>query len=71
MPWKVNTMSESRREFVEPALRSGSNMSELGPSVRDLAEDGVQGLGRYRWQVEYRGWKINRGGRRAVRIARV
>ncbi len=47
MPWKVNTMSESRREFVELALRSGSNMSELCRRFEISRKTAYKWLGRY------------------------
>jgi transposase InsO family protein len=48
MPWKVNTMSDSRREFVELALRSGSNMSELCRRFGVSRKTAYKWLGRYK-----------------------
>ena len=47
-------MSESRREFVESALRSGSNMSELCRRFEISRKTAYSGLDDTK-QVEYRG----------------
>ncbi len=48
MPWKVAEMSDSRREFVELALKNGSNMTELCVGFGVSRKTGYKWLERYR-----------------------
>ena len=48
MPWKVAEMTDTRREFVELALKSGSNMTELCVGFSVSRKTGYKWLERYR-----------------------
>src|SRR5258707_9894836 len=48
MPWKVAEMTDIRREFVELALKSGSNMAELCAGFAVSRKTGYKWLDRYR-----------------------
>ena len=48
MPWKVAEMTDIRREFVELALKDGSNMTELCVGFSVSRKTGYKWLERYR-----------------------
>ena len=48
MPWKVSEMTDIRREFVELALKSDSNMTELCAGFSVSRKTGYKWLERYR-----------------------
>jgi transposase InsO family protein len=49
MPWKVNAMTDIRREFLELALKDGSNMTELCAGFSISRKTG------YKWVARYHG----------------
>ena len=48
MPWKVDAVSDLRREFVELGLKAGANMTELCAGFGVSRKTGYKWLNRYR-----------------------